>query len=115
VARLALKTELFNNITVSGPVPILFASDQDAAFTGLMENSADTVGDLHKLSSRFLVMEHLSMDDAASYLLGPAKKAKGISAFPPPEILEQPSAKKRKTQAAPAPQTPASSSGKVFF
>jgi len=113
VARVLLHTELFDNVSVSGPVPLLFSSDQSAAFEGLMKHSELTLQDLHKLNSRFFLMEHLSMEDAFTYLQGPAKKAKGRPAFPPPTPEEEPSNKKRKPSAS-TPKAPASSSGNNF-
>jgi len=105
-----LRADLFNGTLVSGPVPILFASDQDAAFTGLMENASDTLADLHALNSRFFIMEHLSMAEAITYLQGPARKAKGKRAYPPPGD-EVPTKRKRKIAAVlsappPTPPTP---------
>jgi len=99
VARVPLKVELFDGQLAAGPVPTLFASDQNEAFEGLMANASETLLDVHKLNSRFLFMEHLTMEEAVLYLQGPAKKAKGAQAFPPPP--QPPSNKKRKMDAAP--------------
>ena len=124
LARVPLRADLFNGALVSGPVPILFDADQDADFKGLMEHAGDTLGDLHALNSRFFVMEHLTMAEALTYLQGPAKKAKGKRAFPPPG--EDTTVKKKRKIAAvlsaPPPGTPTppkarslSSTGNTIF
>jgi hypothetical protein len=109
IARIPLKVELFNGDMAGGPVPILFSSDRSAAFTRLMEHADNTLEDLGKLNSRFYFMEHLSMEEALSYLAGPARRAKGEIAFPPP-TADQPPAKRPKVSAQP----PASSTGEEF-
>jgi hypothetical protein len=109
IARIPLKVELFNGDVAGGPVPILFSSDRSAAFTRLMEHADNTLEDLGKLNSRFYFMEHLSMEEALSYLAGPARRANGEIAFPPP-TADQPPAKRPKVSAQP----PASSTGEEF-
>jgi hypothetical protein len=86
----------------------LFASDQDAAFQGLMDHADDTLTDLHTLNARFFIMEHLSMADAIAYLQGPARKAKGKRAFPAPGEVPTPRKKRRITAvlSAPPPDAP---------
>lgn len=64
VARIPLKVELFDGKDAAGPVPILFASDQAAAFVGLMDNAGATLEDIHKLNSRFIFLDHLTMENA---------------------------------------------------
>jgi hypothetical protein len=73
VARIPLKVELFNGGLAASPVPILFFSDRAASFKGLMEHADTALEDLGKLNSRFYFMEHLSMEEALTYLAGPAR------------------------------------------
>ena len=73
VARIPLKVELFNGDLAASPVPILFFSDRAVAFNGLMEHADTVLEDLGKLNSRFYFMEHLSMEEALTYLAGPAR------------------------------------------
>jgi hypothetical protein len=77
VARIPFKVELFNGDLAAGPVPILFSSDRAATINGLMEHADTALEDLGKLNSRFYFMEHLSMEEALTYLADPARKAKG--------------------------------------
>jgi hypothetical protein len=101
VARIPLKVELFNGDLTGGPVPILFSSDRSAAFSGLMEHTDITLEDLAKLNSPFYFMEHLNMEEALTYLAGPARRAKGKIAYPPPPSADQPPAKKQKVTEQP--------------
>jgi hypothetical protein len=110
VARIPLKVEMFDGMIVAGPVPTLFASDQQAASKGLMDNADTTLEDLFKLNGKFVFMEHLTMEGAITYLGGQARKAKGNMAYPKPTI-DQPAAKKQKTAAEPPP----SSTGNSFY
>ena len=110
VARIPLKVEMFDGTIVAGPVPTLFASDQQAASKGLMDNADTTLEDLFKLNGKFVFMEHLTMEGAITYLGGQARKAKGNMAYPKPTI-DQPAAKKQKTAAEPPP----SSTGNSFY
>jgi len=102
VACIPLCVELFDGEVVADPVPTLFAADLGAVFGGLMDNAAETLGDIYRLNSRFLYLEHVSMEDAVKYLQGPARRAKGVIAFPEPSLFpHQPAAKKPKTPISP--------------
>jgi hypothetical protein len=96
VARIPLNVELFDGVLAAGPVPTLFAASPGQAFDGLMENANVTLDDVHKLNARFLFMEHLTMESAVIYLQGPAKRAKGVAAYPPPFTADQQASKRQK-------------------
>jgi hypothetical protein len=115
VARIPLKVELFDGRDAAGPVPILFASDQAAAFGGLMDNAGATLEDIHKLNSKFLFLEHLTMENAVAYLQGNARKAKGVPAYTLQKGSDNPPAKKAKTATAPARSSSKESNGKTLM
>jgi hypothetical protein len=73
VARIPLKVELFNGDLAAGPFPVLFFSDMAAAFNGIVEHADTALEDLGKLNSCFYFMEHLSMEEALTYLASPAR------------------------------------------
>jgi hypothetical protein len=101
VARIPLQVDMFDGMEAAGPIPTLFATDRSAAFAALMENLSGTLEDLAKINSRFLFMEHLTMADAAAYLQGQAKKAKGAPAFQPKSDGQPPRPKRPKTASGP--------------
>jgi hypothetical protein len=113
VARIPLKVELFDGKDAAGPVPILFASDQAAAFVGLMDNAGATLEDIHKLNSRFIFFDHLTMENAVTYLQGNARKAKGVPAYALQKGFDNPTAKKAKTVTAPVRSSSKESNGKL--
>jgi len=116
VARIPLRAELFDGTDAAGPIPTLFAADRDSAFTNLMVNLTEVLEGVNNLNGRFLYMEHLTMEEAAKYLQGPARRAKGTPAFTPNPVSRPPPAKKYKNAGGPAapPTAAASSTGTLI-
>jgi len=115
LARTPLRVDLFDGKVAAGPVPTLFAANQDVAFTGLMNNAEVTLVDLMKMNARFLFLEHISLGDAIIYLQGHAKKAKGIPAFPAPKQSGAPLSKKPRTEEATISNQQASETGELLL
>jgi hypothetical protein len=96
IARIPLRVDMFDGMEATSPVPSLFAPNRVAAFTGLMKNLSEALHDVLHLNQTFLFMEHVTLEDAAIYLQGQARRAKGIAAFQPKSLVHPPSSKKPK-------------------
>jgi hypothetical protein len=98
LGRYPLNTNYFDGTVISGPVPYFFAADPETAAAHLLENPNILHQGIAEVNSRFLLMEHVSLEDAQSYLKKKLRAAKGTPAFP---AVVQPAAKKRRTTVAP--------------
>jgi len=80
-----LNADLFDGSFASGFVPIFFSETPAAAQSFLNKNPDVAKEAIQAINSRLLHMEHLSMDEAVSYLQARrGRMAKGAAAFPLP-------------------------------
>jgi hypothetical protein len=82
-----LNADMFDGSVVQGIVPIFFSATPQEAMNHLNQNQDAMKEIITSINSKLLIMEHLSMEAATSYIN--AKKgrmAKGTPAFPPPTI-----------------------------
>jgi len=80
-----LNADMFDGSFAHGLVPIFFSANPVQAKAFLDKNPSAAKEAILSINSRFLHMEHLSLEEAAAYLQ--AKKgrmAKGVAAFPMP-------------------------------
>lgn len=78
-----LNVDMFMGKNPGGPVPIFFAEDRDRAHAQITANPELLRTDIATVNAQFLCMEHVSMEEAHTYLQGRARTAKGKQAFPP--------------------------------
>jgi len=80
--RFHIRSEMFSGREASGPIPLLFVPDRQAASAALAAGDAELMADVRHLNERILVAEHLSLTEAANYMQGRHRAAKGTPAFP---------------------------------
>jgi hypothetical protein len=59
LASQPLNADLFDGVSVSGPVPLFFAADKDCALAALSTNIASTHEDIRRINLSFHTMEHV--------------------------------------------------------
>lgn len=80
-----LNADMFPDTFAAGLIPLFFSPSPQQALAALSNNTDATKETINAVNSRFLVMEHMTLDSAVAHLK--AKKgrlAKGVSAFPAP-------------------------------
>ncbi len=77
-----IRTNMFEGDDISGPVPLLFVPDRQAAATALHDNNAGILQDIKLLNEKILVAEHLTLREAISYMQSRHRGAKGFPVFP---------------------------------
>ena len=97
-----LEVELFAGPHPAGPVPLIFTANRDKAVEQLRQNPDPLRADIAAVNATLLQMEHLTLEEANSYLQGRARAAKGTQAYPPRAV---PPAKKQRTTQATARDT----------
>ena len=97
-----LHVAMFEGQAIAGPVPLLF-SPYPAAALGYMSRNPETIReDIMRINSRFLRMEHLTLEEASQYLKKRLRAAKGVAAYQHPGA---PPAKRIRTTALDGSET----------
>jgi hypothetical protein len=87
-----VNVDVFNDPTITGPVPVFFSDNPEAAVAYLTDHPVTTREAIATVNSRFLRHESMTVPEAFHYLKKSRRAAKGTPAFPP----IRPSAAKRK-------------------
>jgi hypothetical protein len=105
-----VNADLFAGPDPTGPVPLFFAPDREKTAALIYKNQDQLRHDISTVNSQILIMEHLSLEDAYTYLQGKARAAKGVPAFPAtsPPPAGPPAKRPRLLQT-----TPSTSTGKI--
>jgi len=82
LAVFPINTDMFDGDDVAGPVPIFFVADRYAALASLAADHSGLLEDIRAINEKFLMMEHLTLPEALTYMLGRHRAAKGAPAFP---------------------------------
>jgi len=77
-----IRSQMFGGDDISGPVPLLFVPDREAAAVALQADNSGLLRDVQLLNERILVMEHLTLREAVSYMQSRHRSAKGFPVFP---------------------------------
>ena len=97
-----VNADLFAGNNPGGPVPLFFAPDPARALAAMNANPDAYRYDIGLINSQILHCEHLSLDEAQTYLQARARAAKGTPAFP---LSTAPPAKKPRLHASTAAAT----------
>lgn len=82
VAAYKLHADLFDGTSHTGPVPLIFTPDRAGTEAAFIAFPATLHDDITVVNNHILLMEHLTLGEAVSYLQkGKARKAAGIPAF----------------------------------
>ena len=77
-----LQTDMSVTQMFRGPVPLLFAANQELARDGVIADPANVFRGVHEINNRFLLMEHLTLGEAVKYLQSKKpRQANGVSVF----------------------------------
>jgi hypothetical protein len=93
-----LHADMFAGSNPGGPIPLFFAPDRNATLGRILNNPDQLRDDIATLNSIFFRMEHMTVEEAHTYLQGKARAAKGKQLFPP--FMGPPSKRARTAQAS---------------
>jgi hypothetical protein len=75
------KMYMFQDPLVAGPVPHLFAEDTNECYNELQGDVSGLLDDIRTINKKFLVMEHMTLQEAVQYMAGRHRAARGTAAF----------------------------------
>lgn len=82
LAEFPLNSDMFDGETASGPVPLFFSKEREAALAYLLDHPGKALGDIMAVNSRLLRMEYMSLPEAVAYLAqNRHRQGKGVAAY----------------------------------